>query len=197
MNVQAYFDAELGEHADLVDACRIVLAEPLEAMLATWTNCIVQGGKIFFFGNGGSAADAQHLAAELSIRYKKDRAPIAGIALTTDSSVLTAAGNDMGFDTVFSRQIEALGRVGDVAVGISTSGKSSNVINGLRAARRVGLVATALGGCTGGRLHEVADPVLIVPSSTTARIQEVHIMMGHILCGALEVALGLVPETSK
>ena len=145
-----------------------------------------------FFGNGGSAADAQHLATELSVRYKRDRAPIAAIALTTDSSALTAVGNDLGFEQLFARQIAAIGQRGDVAIGISTSGRSPNVIRALRQAADMGIVPAALSGGTGGELPGLADPLLLVPSTTTARIQEMHITLGQMLCGALEIELGLV-----
>jgi len=144
-----------------------------------------------FFGNGGSAGDAQHLATELTIRYKKNRAPIAALALTTDSSALTAAGNDLGFEQIFARQIAALGKAGDVAIAISTSGKSPNVIAALRQARTMRLVTAALGGKGGGDMAGLADHLLIVPSDTTARIQEMHIILGQMLCGALEIELGL------
>ena len=144
-----------------------------------------------FFGNGGSAGDAQHLATELTIRYKKNRAAIAAIALTTDTSALTAAGNDLGFEQIFARQIEALGRPGDVAVAISTSGKSPNVIAALKQAKAMRLVTAALGGKGGGDLAGLADHLLVVPSDTTARIQEMHITLGQMLCGALEIELGL------
>jgi D-sedoheptulose 7-phosphate isomerase len=145
-----------------------------------------------FFGNGGSAADAQHLATELTVRYKSDRAPIAAIALTTDGSALTAIGNDLGFEALFARQIRALGRAGDVALGISTSGKSRNVILALEAAREMGLAATGFSGGDGGDMNGLAEPLLRVPSTTTARIQEMHILLGQMLCGALEHELGLV-----
>jgi D-sedoheptulose 7-phosphate isomerase len=175
-----------------VRQCRDTLAAPFGEFVRVCKRSVLAGGKLMFFGNGGSAADAQHLATELTIRYKRDRAPIAALALTTDSSALTAAGNDIGFERIFSRQIAALGRPGDVAIGISTSGRSPNVIAGLQAARAFGLSALALGGGDGGGLPQVADPVLIVPSTTTARIQEMHIMLGQMLCGALESELGLV-----
>lgn len=145
-----------------------------------------------FFGNGGSAADAQHLAAELTVRYKLSRSAIAAIALSTDTSVLTAAANDLGFDQVFARQLEALGRPGDVAIAISTSCKSPNVIAALKQARSMGLVTATLGGKGGGELAGLADHFLVVPSDTTARIQEMHIILGQMLCGALELELGLV-----
>ena len=192
MDSKAFFLREMNEHVAAAAACREALGASFDAMLSIWASCIHTGGKILFFGNGGSAADAQHQAAELTIRYCKDRAPIAAIALTTDSSSLTAAGNDLGFDRIFARQIAALGKPGDVALGISTSGRTPNVIEGLKQARAGKLVACALGGGDGGLLPSVADPVLIVPSNVTARIQEMHITLGQILCGALEIELDLV-----
>jgi D-sedoheptulose 7-phosphate isomerase len=192
MDSRAFFLKQVDEHIAAAAACRETLSGPFEVMLATWARCVRAGGKILFFGNGGSAGDAQHLAADLTIRYRANRAPIAAIALTTDSSTLTAAGNDMGFDQIFARQIAALGKPGDVAVGISTSGRSPNVIEGLKQARASGLVTCAFGGGDGGLLAEVADPVLIVPAKVTPRIQEMHIALGHMLCGALEIELGLV-----
>ena len=192
LDLQAFFDAEFAEHDDVVRASRSALGPAFARLVRLCVDAVRGGNKILFFGNGGSAADAQHLATELAVRYKLDRAPIAAIALTTDTSTLTAAANDLGFDRVFARQVEAIGRPGDVAVGISTSGRSPNVILALEAARKSGLVAAALGGGDGGDLVRVADPVLVVPSSTTARIQEMHITLGQMLCGALELELGLV-----
>ena len=186
------FESEFEEHMAVAAATRAALGPAFRRMLDAWLACIQGGGKILFFGNGGSAADAQHLATELTIRYARDRAPIAAIALTTDSSVLTAAGNDLGFERIFARQIEALGRPGDLALGITTSGRSPNVIAGLESAKEMGLVAAALSGGEGGRLPGLADPLLLVPSKTTARIQEMHIMLGHMLCKALEQRLGLI-----
>ncbi len=177
-----------------MDAVRETMAEPFVRMLDVWTTAIENGNKIVFFGNGGSAGDAQHLATELTIRYVRDRAPIAALALTTDSSVLTAAGNDLGFEQIFARQIAALGKPGDVAVGISTSGTSPNVIGGLKEAKRIGMFVTALGGRGGGLMVGLADPILIVPSEASARIQEMHITLGQMLCGALELRLGLVSK---
>jgi len=193
VDLNAYFDAELDEHEAVVAATRalkadfIRLAEVCEA-------AVNAGNKLVFFGNGGSAGDAQHLATELAARYVTDRAAIAAMALTTDSSLLTAIGNDMGFEHLFSRQIEAIGRPGDVAIGISTSGKSPNVIKALEQARAMGLVAAGLTGRDGGAMAGLADPVLIVPSQITARIQEMHITLGQMLCGAIEIELGLVAE---
>ncbi len=164
---------------------------PFAWLAATAAETVRAGGKILFFGNGGSAADAQHLATELVVRFERDRAALAAIALTTDSSALTAIGNDLGFEALFARQVEALGRAGDLAIGLSTSGRSPNVIAGLRAARAGGLAAAALTGGDGGDLVGLADPLLIVPSRETARIQEMHITIGHAFCAALEAALGL------
>ena len=146
-----------------------------------------------FFGNGGSAADAQHLATELVVKYERVRPALAALALTTDTSALTAIANDFGFEQVFARQIEALGKPGDVAIGISTSGKSANVAAALGTARKMGLVAAAFSGGDGGDLRGLADPLLIVPSQNTARIQEMHIALGQMLCGALEA--GLAPRS--
>ncbi len=191
MNVADFLTAEFDEHDAVVGATRAAVAEPFERLLAACTSSLRAGGKILFFGNGGSAADAQHLATELAVRYKKDRAAIAALALTTDTSALTAIGNDFGFEQLFARQVEALGRAGDVAIGISTSGRSANIINGLKSAKANGLTAAALGGGNGGDLVGLADPLLIIPSTTTARIQEMHIAVGQMLCGAIEMELGL------
>jgi D-sedoheptulose 7-phosphate isomerase len=150
------------------------------------------GGKLLFFGNGGSAADAQHLATEFTVRYVKNRKPIAAIALTTDTSALTAIGNDLGFDELFARQIEALGNPGDVAIGISTSGKSPNIMKALAAAQNKKLVTICFTGANGTAMAKICDAALKVPSKTTARIQEMHITLGQMLVGALEKKLGLV-----
>jgi len=162
------------------------VAQELGATIAQAGHLLVEalraGGKLLLFGNGGSAADAQHLAAEFVGRYEKDRSPLAAIALTTDTSALTAIGNDYGFEQVFARQIRALGRRGDVAIAISTSGRSQNVILGIEAAREAGLGTIALTGGDGGKLAPIVDIAIVVPSTTTARIQECHITIGHVLC---------------
>jgi D-sedoheptulose 7-phosphate isomerase len=169
-----------------------MLNRPFAEMLDVLEQGLRRGGKLLIFGNGGSAADAQHIAAELIIRYKADRPAISAIALTTDSSALTACGNDLGFEALFERQIEGLGRENDVAVGISTSGNSGNVLKGLRQAKAMGLRTAGLTGGTGGQMSSVCDALIVVPSSVTARIQEMHITIGHMLCKALERRLGLV-----
>jgi len=191
LDLAAFFKAEFAEHHDVARRSEVALAGAFAGLVGACVNSIRGGGKLMFFGNGGSAADAQHLATELTIRYKTDRAAIAAIALTTDTSALTAAGNDLGFEKIFARQIEALGRPGDVAIAISTSGTSPNVIAALRQAKAMKLTTAAFGGKGGGNLAGVADHVLVVPSETTARIQEMHIALGQMLCGALEIELGL------
>lgn len=191
MDVKAFYDAELSEHAEVLRATAEALAEPFERLLGLTVGAIQGGNKILFFGNGGSASDAQHLATELTVRYKRNRAAIAAIALTTDTSALTAIGNDFGFDELFARQIEALGKPGDVALAITTSGQSPNIVRALEQARAMDIVPAAFGGKGGGRLQGLADPLLVVPSDTTARIQEMHITLGQMLCGALEIELGL------
>ena len=196
-DLDAFFAAELAEHAALAAVCRAALGPPFAELVRVCAEAVRGGGKLLFFCNGGSAADAQHLATELTVRYVTNRAPIAAIALTTDTSALTAIGNDLGFDQLFARQIRALGRAGDVALGISTSGRSRNVLLALQAARQMGLVAAALGGGDGGALKGLAAPLLVVPSTVTARIQEMHITLGQMLCGALERSLGLVEAPSE
>lgn len=190
-NSESLFWSELTEHESVLTKVRASLGDPFNAMLDAWSQAVRGEHTIFFFGNGGSAADAQHLAAELVGRYKSNRRAIAALALTTDSSILTAVANDFGYDQVFARQLEALGRPGDLAVGISTSGRSQNVILGLQRARDLGLDTSAFTGGDGGELPAVARSMLVVPSHSTARIQEMHIMLGHMLCLALERELGL------
>jgi len=186
MDIDAFFDAEFDEHEAVARATRGALRAPFLRLCAAAQAALRAGNKLMFFGNGGSAADAQHLAAELVVRYRTDRAPMAALALTTDSSTLTAGANDFGFDTIFESQMRALGRPGDVAIGISTSGNSENVLRALRAARDIGVVPAALAGKGGGALVGLADPLLVVPSDVTARIQEMHIALGHMLCDVLE-----------
>ena len=151
-------------------------------MLST---CITSGHKILIFGNGGSAADAQHIAAEFVNRYQIERPPLAALALTTDTSIITSIGNDYHFDEIFSKQIRALGKKDDIAMGISTSGNSKNVIRAINAGRKIGMFTIGLTG-RGGELAECADLVFTVKSDTTARIQEAHITLGHILCDLVE-----------
>ena len=178
--------ATLGAAEDLRSRLAEECGEPLERAAVEIRRCLGAGGKVLLFGNGGSAADAQHVAAELVGRFKRDRAALAAVALTTDTSVLTAVGNDAGFDNVFARQIEALGRRGDVALGITTSGSSQNVLLAFAAARAAGLRTIALTGERGRGLADVVDIAIVVPSDDTARVQECHLLLEHVLCEALE-----------
>ncbi|HMD73086.1 MAG TPA: D-sedoheptulose 7-phosphate isomerase [Steroidobacteraceae bacterium] len=191
-DLEGLLQRELHEHRDTFEATARMLRDPFVATLSLLEGAVRAGGKILLFGNGGSAADAQHIAAEFVIRYTTNRAPIAAIALSTDTSALTACGNDWGFDAIFERQVEALGRPQDVALGISTSGNSPNVLRGLRKARAMGLKTMGLGGGNAGQLPPLCDALIVVPSTVTARIQEMHITIGHILCKSLEQRLGLV-----
>ncbi len=191
-NLDAFWLAEKEQHMEAAVKTFATLQTPFAAMLEACVTCINQGGKIMFMGNGGSAADAQHLATELTIRYAKNRKAIAAIALTTDTSAITAAGNDLGFDQIFARQIEALGKPGDIVIGISTSGQSPNILEALKTAKAQGLVTIGFSGKDGGKMQALCDTILIVPSDITARIQEMHITLGQMLCGALEQRLGLV-----
>ncbi len=161
----------------------------IEAVARRMAEVLRRGGKLLFFGNGGSAADAQHLAAEFVNRFLRDRGAFAAIALTTDTSALTSIGNDLGFDQVFSRQVEALGRPGDLVLAISTSGNSPNVLRAVEAARRLGCVTVGLTGGSGGRLAKAVDEVFVVPSAETPRIQETHITLGHALCALVDELL--------
>ena len=172
----ATIKATFALEADIKKAC--------ETAVAT----LKAGGKILLCGNGGSAADAQHIAAELTGRYKTERGALAGIALTTDTSALTAIGNDYGYEFVFSRQLEALGRGGDLLIAISTSGNSGNVIKALELAQKIGIKTIGLSGRTGGAMNELCELNLVVPSNDTPRIQEMHIMIGHIICQAIDDA---------
>jgi len=192
MDIDSYFTSEFEQHRQVFEATRDRLREPFARLVGVCVRCVRGDGKIVFFGNGGSAADAQHLATELFMRYKEDRPPIPGLAFTTDTSGLTAIGNDIGFENVFARQVEALCSDRDVVIGLSTSGNSANVNRGLEAARRIGAVAAGFSGKSGGAMTDLADPLLLIPSDDTARIQEMHITLGHLFCGALEKELGLL-----
>lgn len=152
-------------------------------------DCLKKGGKAIFFGNGGSAADSQHLAAEFVGRFKKDRKALSAIALTTDTSIITSLANDYGYEVIFAKQIEALGNKNDVVIGISTSGKAKNVLMAIKRAKQMGLKTIALTGGDGGVLAKEADMSLLIPSKVTARIQEAHITIGHIVCELAEEAL--------
>jgi D-sedoheptulose 7-phosphate isomerase len=179
--------AELGE---VLDRVAVLARIPLERMIAGSVDALKAGGKLLFAGNGGSAAQCQHLATELVGRFAMDRAPHAAIALTTDSSFLTACANDYGFEDVFARQVEALGRPGDVLFALSTGGRSANVLKAIEAARTASLKIYGFTGAGGTGLAERCDEAILVPHADPARIQEVHLFLGHLLCGGIEERLG-------
>ena len=179
--------SELEGHLATIKAT-FALKTDIKKACETAVATLKAGGKILLCGNGGSAADAQHIAAELTGRYKTKRGALAGIALTTDTSALTAIGNDYGYEFVFSRQLEALGRKGDLLIAISTSGNSGNVVKALELARKIGIKTIGLSGRTGGAMNELCELNLVVPSNDTPRIQEMHIMIGHIICQAIDDA---------
>lgn len=180
----------LQEHIDLFNKLQGLDSKVNDVInICTITNR--SGGKLMFCGNGGSAADSQHLAAEFTGRFISDRKPLAALALSTDSSVLTCISNDYSFNDVFLRQVQALGRKGDCLIGISTSGNSENVVRAFVAAKELGIKTIGLLGRDGGKLASLADVSIIVPSDVTARIQEAHILIGHTICGGVEQALGL------
>jgi D-sedoheptulose 7-phosphate isomerase len=177
------------EHAFLLksffDRCADDVAQVAQRLIRT----LRQGHKVLLFGNGGSAADAQHIAAELTNRFQLDRPGLPAIALTTDTSALTSIANDVGFDQVFARQIDAIGQKGDLAIALSTSGNSANVVEGIRAAREREIETVGLLGRDGGRVREFVEHALVVGAEKSSRIQEVHILIGHVLCEAAEEAL--------
>jgi D-sedoheptulose 7-phosphate isomerase len=185
----AHIERSMRDGADLrlrvVEECGSQIVQAAQAII----NCLQAGGKLLFFGNGGSAADAQHLAAEFVGRFVMERRGLPAIALTTDSSILTSIGNDYGYENVFARQIEALARPGDVAIGISTSGNSPNVLAGLNKAKEFGASTIGLSGRDGGSLANIVDFAIVVRSQQTARVQECHIAIGHILCELVETEL--------
>jgi D-sedoheptulose 7-phosphate isomerase len=177
------------EFAESIQIKQRVLAEQLPALsriLQVLLKALGAGNKVLLFGNGGSAADAQHIAAELVSKFRRNRGALPAIALTTDTSILTSIGNDFGFEHAFARQIEALGQIGDVAIGLSTSGNSPNVLHGLHLASEMGLTAIGFTGQNGGKLKDVVDICFHAPSQSTARIQEIHITAAHALCELIE-----------
>ena len=177
---------ELKDHQQLVQKVIDQLSGDIEAGCQIITSVIKIGRKVLLAGNGGSAADAQHIAAELSGRFVKDRKALPGIALTTDTSALTAIANDYGYNHVFSRQVEALAQPGDLFIGISTSGNSQGILNAFEVAKKLDCRTLGLSGRDGGKMNGLCDLNIIVPSNITARIQEMHILIGHILCKAVD-----------
>lgn len=180
---------ELDEHQEVIDKTILQCQEEIYFAADLVVNAMKRGGKLLLAGNGGSAADAQHIAAELTGRYLKERRALPAIALSTDTSALTAIGNDYGFLKVFERQVEAIGQRGDVLLAISTSGNSKNLISALEKAKEVGIKRVGFLGKDGGAMKELCELSVVIPSDCTPRIQEMHILMGHILCKMIEEEL--------
>jgi D-sedoheptulose 7-phosphate isomerase len=186
--MQSTIEFEFREHLKTAQATLEYISDPLEIAANLCIESLKNGGKILIFGNGGSAADAQHIAAELVGRYKVERRGLPAIALTTDTSALTSIGNDYGYNHVFDRQVEALAKKGDVAIGISTGGSSGNVINGLQTAKELGCKLIGFSGRDGGEMNSLCDVNLVVPAEDTPRIQEMHIVIGHTICHLIDQA---------
>jgi len=178
---------ELNHHQQTTNRVIATLVPDIEKGCEMVTSVLQAGGKILLAGNGGSAADAQHIAAELAGRYVKERKALPGIALTVDTSAMTAISNDYGFDFVFSRQLQALARENDLFIAISTSGNSRNIIHALHTAKELGCKTIGLSGRDGGEMNGLCDLNIVVPDETTARIQEMHILIGHIFCNAVDL----------
>ena len=186
--MQSIIKFEFEEHLKTSQATFESIGHSVELAAKLCINCLKNGNKILLFGNGGSAADAQHIAAELVGRYKTERKGLAAIALTTDTSALTAIGNDYGYDRVFDRQVEALANTGDVAIGISTGGSSANVASALKLAKDLDCKTIGFSGRGGGEMNELCDINIVVPAQDTARIQEMHIVIGHTICHLIDLA---------
>ena len=189
--MQSIIRQEFIEHLKTAEATNERIGRNIETTAKLCIKSLQKGGKILIFGNGGSAADAQHIAAELVGRYKNERKALAAIALTTDSSAITSISNDYGYSRVFERQIEALANRDDVVIGISTSGSSKNVINGLTIAKEIGCKVIGFSGKDGGEMNALCDVNLAVPSEDTPRIQEMHILIGHTICYLIDQAFGV------
>jgi D-sedoheptulose 7-phosphate isomerase len=179
------------EHIQSAKATRDALSESISIVSKVLAQSLLSGGTVFWCGNGGSASDSQHIAAELVGRFKKNRRPLRSIALNADTAVLTCIANDFSYQDIFARQLEAQGRPGDILVGISTSGQSENVLNAFKVAKDIGIVTVGLLGKGGGVAATQVDYALVVPSDITARVQESHILIGHILCELIEMELGI------
>ena len=188
-DLENFFNRQFDEHNKVASDCQKKLQSSFLNVIKICISSLKRKKKILFFGNGGSASDAQHLATELTVRFSKNRKAIPAISLATDTSALTAIGNDFGFDFIFSRQIEALGDKDDVAIGITTSGKSKNVINAIKTAKKKGLKCIVLTGSYTRLVSSLCDEIISIPAINTSRIQEMHIIIGHIICELVENSL--------
>lgn len=195
MNIENFWQSQMSDALRVLEVIQsdALLKRQFFEFVQLCSAALRRGNKLLFAGNGGSAADAQHLAAELVVRFKRDRPGLPALALTVDSSVLTAIGNDYGFEQLFARQVQALGQAGDVLIALSTSGNSVNILAAVPAAKAVGIQVVGMTGAKGGLLMELADLCLCMPSDDTPRIQESHTLLGHILCDILEQNIFSMP----
>ena len=190
LTMNPIIQSHIKEHQEVLDTINTIV-DSIEQIARALINCLKNDGTIYWCGNGGSASDSQHLAGELVGRFVGDRKPLRSIALNADSAVMTCIVNDYGYEHIFSRQVEGLGREGDVLIGVTTSGNSQNVINALNVAKTKKMQTIGLLGKGGGKAREAVDHAIVIPSNTTARVQEMHIMVGHILCDLIEEGLNL------
>ncbi len=192
-DLKNFFQSQICEHELVIKKIKSSVQKNFLNVVDICYESIKRGKKIIFFGNGGSASDAQHLSTELTVRFSKNRKSISALSLVTDTSTLSAIGNDFGFEFIFSRQLEAIGQEGDVVIGITTSGKSKNVIKGLRYAKENKMKSVAFIGLYKKKIEKITDEIISIPAKNTSRIQEGHILIGQMLCNALEFKLGLTP----
>ena len=195
--IKNFFLSQINEHKLVIEKTKLSVESNFLNLVNICVKSLKNGKKIIFFGNGGSASDAQHLSTELTVRFCENRKSIPAISLVTDTSAISAIGNDYGFKYIFSRQLEAIGQAGDVAIGITTSGKSQNVFEGLKYANENKMKSVAFTGRNIKKIEKITDEIISIPAKNTSRIQEVHILIGQMLCNALEFQLGLSPLVNE
>ena len=195
--IKNFFLSQINEHKLVIEKTKLSVESNFLNLVNICVKSLKNGKKIIFFGNGGSASDAQHLSTELTVRFCENRKSIPAISLVTDTSAISAIGNDYGFKYIFSRQLEAIGQAGDVAIGITTSGKSQNVLEGLKYAKENKMKSVAFTGRNIKKIEKITDEIISIPAKNTSRIQEVHILIGQMLCNALEFQLGLSPLVNE
>ena len=195
--IKNFFLSQINEHELVIEKTKLSVERNFLNLVNICVKSLKNGKKIIFFGNGGSASDAQHLSTELTVRFCKNRKSIPAISLVTDTSAISAIGNDFGFKYIFSRQLEAIGQAGDVAIGITTSGKSQNVLEGLQYAKENKMKSVAFTGRNIKKIEKITDEIISIPAQNTSRIQEAHILIGQMLCNALEFQLGLSPLVNE
>ena len=195
--IKNFFLSQIHEHELVIEKTKLSVEKNFLNLVNICVKSVKNGKKIIFFGNGGSASDAQHLSTELTVRFCENRKSIPAISLATDTSAISAIGNDYGFKYIFSRQLEAIGQAGDVAIGITTSGKSQNVLEGLQYAKENKMKSIAFTGRNIKKIEKITDEIISIPARNTSRIQEAHILIGQMLCNALEFQLGLSPLVNE